>query len=226
MTDAEERQTLSQISRHTTRFGRIATALLVGGAIVLGALWYWQELQDQEMEARLDAIAEMDDVEQIKSDLRAMLPETSDRDLRWRIVKNMGHFKDEQAMPLLVEELDSAGRIRRAAAWAIAEIGPPAADAAKPRLLEVLPKTDERDRAQVVWTLALLGASEASDAILEAFSQGMLQSLEGFDPKIIADVLGPEQLASDKLINHPEESVRVLTAHALAESKDAEVIVP
>lgn len=226
MTDAEERRTLSKISRHTTPFGRIATVLLIGGALVLGGLWYWQERQYEEMEAKLDAIAEMDDVEQIKSDLRAMLPETSEQDLKWRIVKNMGHFKDEQAMPLLIEELDNGGRVRRAAAWAIAQIGPPAADAAKPKLLEVLPKTDERDRAQVVWTLALLRTTEASDAILEAFSQGMLQSLEGFDPKIIADVLGPDQLASDKLINHPEESVRVLTAHALAESRDAEVIDP
>lgn len=228
LTDAEERQTLRKIEQHTTPFGRIVFALMAVGVLVTIGLWYWQHNTTEELQARLDQIGSMQDVNQVKASLRELLPQVPDSndDIKWRIIKNIGHFKDAAAVPLLIKQLDDGGQVRRAAAWALAQIGPPAANAAKAKLLEVLPKTDEKDRSQVVWTLALLHARQASDAILDQFSKGMLQNLDGFDPKVIADVLGPEQLASDKLINHPNESVRVLTAHALAESNDPKAIAP
>jgi HEAT repeat protein len=226
LTDDEERQTLKKIGRHTTPFGRIATVLIVLGGIATAGLYYWQSTASDQRRARLDAIAEIEDDQQRLTELRTLLSEAREKNLKWRIIKNLGHFQDAQAVPDLIEQLDDAGRVRRAAAWSLARIGSPAADAAKPKLLEVLPKTDEKDRAQVVWTLAVLGATEAGDAIVEEFTKGLIQNLEGFDPKVIADVLGPDRLASDDLLNHPEESVRVLTAHALAEANKASAIEP
>jgi HEAT repeat protein len=226
LTDEEERQTLKKINRHTTPFGRIALVLILLGSAGTAGLYYWQSTAADSRRARLDAIAELEDDQQRLVELRTLLSEAREKNLKWRIIKNLGHFQDAESVPALMKELDDAGRVRRAAAWSLSRIGSPAADAAKPKLLEVLPKTDERDRAQVVWTLAVLGVSEASDAIVEQFSTGMLQNLEGFDPKVIANVLGPERLASQDLLEHPEESVRVLTAHALAEAQSAAVIDP
>jgi HEAT repeat protein len=226
LSDEEERQTLRKIGRHTTPFGRIASVLIVLGALLAAGLYYWQSTAYEQRRVRLDNIAEIEDDQQRLAELRTLLEDARETQLRWRIIMNLGHFRDAQAVPLLMKQLDTGGRIRRAAAHALERIGSPAADAAKPKLLEVLPKTDEKDRAQVVWTLAVLGASEASDAIVEQFSKGMLQNLETFDPKVIAKALGTERLTSDALLKHPEESVRVLTVHALAEVNNATVIEP
>ena len=92
--------------------------------------------------------------------------------------------------------------------------------------MAVLPQTDERDRAQVTWTLALLRESQAADAIMEYFTQGRLQSMDGFAPEIIMETLGPERLAGDELMQHDIEAVRVLTAHALAEGHAGDVVEP
>jgi hypothetical protein len=85
--------------------------------------------------------------------------------------------------------LDRAGQVRRAAAWSLARIGLPDAEAAKAKLMEELPDTDERDRAQVVWTLAVLREAASADALLDAFSKGQLSHLDGFSPKVVAEVL-------------------------------------
>jgi HEAT repeat protein len=139
---------------------------------------------------------------------------------------NLGHHRDEAAVPVLIEALDEAGSVRRAAAWALARIGLPAAEAAKPKLLQVLPDTDERDHAQVVWTLAVLREPGVADALLESFSKGELSHLDGFSPKIVAEVLGTERLSSDALLTHTEPSVRQLTANALAEAATPAVVDP
>src|SRR5690606_13043263 len=120
--------------------------------------------------------------------LRGALGEVHDQDVKRRIIMNIGHFRDAQAVPMLIAGLDQAGVIRRDSAWALARIGLPAAAPAKEALLTVLPDTDARDYAQVVWTLAVLREQDAASAILEAFSAGKLQALDGFSANVITDV--------------------------------------
>lgn len=158
--------------------------------------------------------------------LRDELQKSDYDDVQERILRNLGHFEDAEAVPLMIAKLERGGIVRRAAALALAKIGLPAAEPAKQKLLDVLPETDERDRPQVIWALAVLREEAASDAIVEAFSKGFLQNQPGFDPKIITDVLGPQRLASDELLTHEEESVRNLTAQALAEVGSPEVVDP
>jgi HEAT repeat protein len=132
----------------------------------------------------------------------------------------------------MIQALDQAGIVRRSAARALAHIGPPGADSAKPKLLEVLPKTDARDRAQVVWALAVLKEPAAVPDILAEFTSGHLQNLEdldrknAFDPKVIVDVVGPQKLASDELLKHPDKAVRTLVAASLSESATPDAVAP
>jgi HEAT repeat protein len=216
---------VKKINRRTSTFGRIVTVALIVGAVGLGGFAFWTQQRAEEQKQKLEAIGEMPK-EKVPGALRDLLPKLSNPDLKRRALKNLGHYKDEQSIPLLIDHLKHGGKIRRAAAWALAKIGPPKASKAKDELLKVLPKTDSRDRAQVVWTLAVLGEEKAADAILEQFSKGMLQNLDGFDPKVIVDVLGPERLASDALLKHEKESVRRLTAHALGESGSKSALEP
>ncbi len=222
----------SEDSKVTLMRGRgTARGKLVAGAIVLvavgiGVFGYFNHQGTQAEEARLEEINQIADRGEMLAALREALPNTSDRDVRRRIIMNLGHFQDAQAVPLLVKELEEAGVIRRSAAWALARIGLPAAASSTDKLMEVLPETDARDHAQVVWTLAVLQERDAADAIVEAFSQGQLQHLDGFSAKVITDVLGPQRLSSEELINHPRAAVRVLTAHALGELSSADAIEP
>lgn len=208
---------MKQLRRHTTNFGRIATAVFVLGAIALAVMYgsrhkgYETRMQGVEAAGRL-----ANDADMLKA-LRDAYHKTQYDDVKERVLLNLGHFKDKEALPEMIDGLGRRGIVRRAAALAIARIGNPTASAARNKLLEVLPKTDERDRPQVVWALAVLRESAAADAILEQFKKGLLQSQPGFDPKVIADVLGPERLASPEIIGNADVSIRTLAAQALAE---------
>ncbi len=224
--DLSDDEALKKIKQHTTPFGRFAALALVGVAVTFGAFAYLSNQRAAEEEARLEAIGQFEETDQVLSELRKLYQEVEDPEIRFRVVRNLGHYRDPQALDIYIDALQYAGSIRRAAAWALARIDREAAQRARGKLLEVLPKTDERDRAQVVWTLALLGESQAADAILDQFSRGLLQNLDGFDPKVIVEVLGPGRLASEELMGHEQESIRTLTAHALAEAASTEVIDP
>ena len=224
--DLTDDEAIKKIGRHTTPFGRVVGVLILVGVGVLG-YWAYQANQSSEHRSdRLDEIAQMENRSEMLAALRTELGNTDFPDIEQRIIMNLGHFRDTDAVPLLIAKLDEAGVVRRSAAWALGEIGLPAAASAKAKLLEVLPHTDARDHAQVVWTLAKLGASEASDAIVAAVAEGRLQSMDDFDPKVITDVLGPERLGSDELIGNSSEAVRIMVAHALAEGADSSVVAP
>lgn len=217
---------VSMIRGRGTARGKIAAAVVVLLAVGLGVGGYFMRQDTVAEAARIEAIGQIKDRGEMLGALREELQRVDSREVRRRIIMNLGHFRDEQAVPLLIPQLDEAGLIRRSAAWALARIGLPAAAPAKAKLMEVLPKTDARDHAQVVWTLAVLREEKAADAIVEAFSQGQLQHLDGFSAQVITDVLGPQRLSSDALIKHEQAAVRVLTAHALAELSSAEAIEP
>ncbi len=219
-------EAVKKMSSRTSRFGRLAFGGMAIGALAL-VYWGYQRNEAYTHRAdRLDEIGKIDDQAQMLAALRQELQNNPYDDVKQRIILNLGHFQDAEAVPLLARELDRPGVVRRSAARALAEIGLPAAEPAKTKLLAVLPKTDERDHAQVVWALAVLREQNASEQILKAFSDGLLQGLDGFEARVITEALGPSRLGSDVLINHEEESVRVLTAHALAEASSAEVVDP
>ena len=191
--------------------------VLIASVAGVGYVW-WQ--QNQNYEHRWDeyraAQEGATDVADFLRRVRAILPNTQYEEVKIRILQKMGEHRDAESVPIITSQLNSEiATVRAAAARALAAIGSPGADSAKPELLRILPHTDARDRAPIVWALAVLGESAAADAIIEEFSSGRLQGQEGFDPRVISDVLGPERLSSNELLNHNEVSVRVLTAAAL-----------
>lgn len=217
-------EAIKKINKHMSPVTKVVSGLL---ALLIVGIGIGAFVQNQRMEHRMDRVEEigrMTDRNAMLSALRTELTETRYSDVKIRIMRNLGYFRDAQAVPALVAELPTAGPVRREAAHALALIGLPAAESAKQPLLDVLPRTDARDRAQVVWTLAVLREGRAADAIVEMFSQGRLQYLDGFDPKIIVEVIGPDRLKTPALTNHSQAAVRVLTAHALAEVANASVV--
>lgn len=219
-------EAIRQINRRTTPVGRIVTVLVLVGLIVVGYVW-WTSSHAYEARNDWEAAANAAPTEEaMLGVLRDALAQAQYDDVRERILRNLGHFKDAQAVPVITAQLDHAGPVRREAARALARIGSPAADQAKDKLLEVLPKTDLSDHAPVVWALTVLRDARATDAIIDSFTKGQLQEQEGFDPKKVTDVLGPERLASPELLNHPHQAVRLLVALALSEAASPDVVAP
>ena len=227
----DDDQALKQIGRRTGWFGRITALAMVGGALGLGAFYYHRTTVGEEQRAayaRLQgpvsdggAESEADFLEAV----RAMLADgIADNELRSEMITELGEHRDADAVPLLIPMLDTAGLMRADAARALARIGSPAADVAKPDLLRVLPACDERDRTPVVWALAVLNEPAASDAIVDEFALGHLSGQFGFDPRVISTVLGPARLGT--LTEHENAGVRVLVAQALSEIGTTEVIGP
>jgi len=218
-------QALKKIGQRTTTSGKIVSLLMVVGAVGL-AFFYVQ--RSEKYEARMNPILEAGKLEgdAMLGALRTALEQTEYDDVKARAIRNLAHFKDPNAVPAITKELDRPGVVRREAALALAAIGSPAADSAKPKLLEVLPKSDEKDKPQVIWALAVLKEPNASDAIIGEFTSGLLQAQPGFDPKVIADAIGIAKLSAPENTGHKEKSVRALVAMALSEAPGPEVVDP
>ncbi|MEM6960891.1 MAG: HEAT repeat domain-containing protein [Myxococcota bacterium] len=219
-------ETLKKIGRKTTIFGRVSAFLIVGGAIFLGFVG-WEA--SKEYEARMDGFDAIDRAEPpldgpaVLAKLRSILATSSHDDARSRAIKNLGHLRDVDSMPLFIENLARKGPVRRDAAWAIGRIGLPDADVAREALLSQVSSLDARDEAQVLWTLALLEETRAADTILAAFRAGRFSDMDGFDAAVLIRVLGPARLSSEALMTHESDSIRLLTAHALAEASNPSV---
>jgi HEAT repeat protein len=216
-------EALRKIGSRTTVFGRVVGLAMVIGAVVLGYVYFES---NKKFEARMDGLKEAGTLEgeAMNAKLREVLASTSYDDVKVRAIRNIGHFKDKQAVPLLINELGEPGVVRAQAASALAAIGSPDADAAKPALLAALPSCDQTDRSQVVWALAVLKEQGAADAILQEFVKGIWQKRDDFDPKIITDALGVQRLSSPELTGHAEKPVRALVAMALSEAASPAVV--
>ncbi len=222
---------MRKMNRKTSPIGRVVGIAIVGGALGLG---YWAYQQNAAYETRNQALEAAGALqgEAMLDALRTAYANAQHDDVKERILLNLGAFKDAKSVPLMIQALDEPGIVRRAGARALAHIGTPLADQAKPKLLEVLPSTTAVDKAQVVWTLAVLKEQAAVPEILTEFTSGHLQNLEDldgkptFDPKVIVDVVGKQKLASDELLKSPNKSIRALVAQALAEAADASTVDP
>jgi HEAT repeat protein len=213
-----------KIRTRTSWFGRIVGVTLVGGSIGL-AYFAWQ--RNEASEHRWDVYNQAQEAssrDEFLRMLREELPRSTFQDVRIEIMSEFGEHQDAQSVPLLVAALGEPGAIRAQAARSLARIGSPAADAAKPDLMRVLPTCDARDRAAVVWALAVLNEPAAADAIVEEFGAGHLQGQYGFDPRIIVTVLGVSRLAT--MTGHEQVGVRTLVAQALSEAGTTDVIDP
>lgn len=224
-------ETIRKMNRRTSPVGRILGVVIVAGAVGLA---YWAYENSASYETRnvvLDEAGKLEGEARLAA-LRNAFQTSKHEDVKERALLNLGFFKDEKSVPLLIDALDQGGIVRRAAARSLAYIGSPAADAAKPKLLQVLPLTDARDKAQVVWALAVLKEQAAVPDILAEFAAGHLQNLENldktpsFDPKVIIDVVGPQKIASNELLTHQDKSVRTLVAAALSEAATPDAVDP
>jgi HEAT repeat protein len=222
-----DQEALKKIGHHTSKTGRIVSISVVVGVIALTFMYF---KSSDAYEHRMDGFESAKKFEAgsppMLTALRATLESSNYDDVKVRAIRNLGYFKDPESVPVLIKALDIGGIVRRAAALAIAEIGSPTADAAKPKLLEVLPKCDAKDRPQVVWALAVLKERAATDAILTEFVNGLLQGQPGFDTKVIADAVGVQKLSSPNLVGHENKGVRTLVATALSETATADVVAP
>ncbi len=139
---------------------------------------------------------------------------------------NLAWARDEEGLKLIIEKgLGSSDhRVRGQAATALYDYGSPKADAAKPRLLEVLKEADSTDKPQITWALAVLKEASAFDAVLAEYRTGHLgsiQKLDGspaFDPDVLAGMVPLDKLAS--YAGDESESVRQLTATILSRTAD------
>ncbi|HKP57794.1 MAG TPA: HEAT repeat domain-containing protein [Polyangiales bacterium] len=216
-------EALRKIGSRTTTTGKIMAVLMVAGAVLLGYLYIQR---NQAFEARNDGLTEAGKLEgdAMLAKLRDVLATSTYDDVKVRAIKNLGHFKDKQAVPVLTAQLEKPGVVRAQAASALAAIGSPDADSAKPALLAALPTVDEKDRSQVVWALAVLKEQSASDAILSEFVKGIWQKYDDFDPKIITEAIGIQKLSSPELTGHADKPVRALVAMALSEAASPAVV--
>lgn len=224
----DDDQVLKKIGRRTSVFGRVVTLVVIVGGIGLSAAWYVRDQAEQHRMDAYDAAQQLGSREEFLRAIREELPRTEFDDVRQLIMTKMGQHRDAESVPVLIPFLDRPGVIRAHAARALAEIGSPAADSARPALLRILPETDDRDRAPVVWALAVLGEQGAADAILDEFQSGRLQHQRNppFDPRTVVRVVGVARLATPELTGHSSAAVRTLVAQALSEASTPDVIEP
>ena len=86
----------------------------------------------------LDGLSRTEFTEAMYAALRTTLEQAEHDDVKERAIRNLGHFKDQQSVPLLIKNLEKPGIVRRAAALALAEIGLPAAAPAKPSVSDTI----------------------------------------------------------------------------------------
>lgn len=220
-----DEQALRKIGQRTSTSGKIITLLMVGGAV--GLAWFYMQ-SSAKYESRMDPILEAGKLEGdgMLAALRTALEQAEHDDVKARAIRNLAHFKDAASVPLITKHLDQPGLVRREAALALAAIGLPAGAPAKPKLLQVLPSSDAKDKPQVVWALAVLREPAATDAILAQFTTGLLQAQPGFDPKIITEAIGIAKLSTPALTGSSQKPVRALVAMALSEAPSPEVVEP
>ncbi len=222
-----DEEAMRKIGQRTSWTGRILGLLMIGGAVGLGYFYVQRNAAYESRENALDAAGQFEPGSpEMLAKVREALETTSYDDVKVRAIKNLAHFSDAGAVPALIKELANPGVVRAAAASALAKIGSPAADSAKPELVKALTTADERDRPQLVWALAVLKEPSASQAILDEFIKGLLQKQAGFDPKVITEAIGIQKLSSPELTGHDQMPVRALVAMALSEAASPEVVDP
>jgi len=222
-----DEEAMRRIGQRTSWTGRILSLLMIGGAVGLGYFYVQRNAAYEARESVLDAAGQFEPGSpEMLAKVREALESTTYADVKVRAIKNLSHFNDPAAVPLFVRELATPGVVRAQAASALARLGSPVADAAKPELIKALTTADGIDRPQIVWALAVLKEQSVSQAILDEFVKGLLQKQPGFDPKVITEAIGIAKLSSPELTGNAQMPVRALVAMALSEAASPDVVEP
>lgn len=129
--------------------------------------------------------------------------------------------RDAEAATLSAKALARGNhQINGVAAQALAWVGSPSGDVAKPALLEALKKADQSDKPQIVWALVELGEATIFPEALAVYRLGHLSSVErlgggrAFDAERLANLVSRDELS--KLATDESVSVRQLVASMLS----------
>lgn len=140
-------------------------------------------------------------------------------------LKRLAWAGDPAGVDLAIAALkDPEQKIRSQAALALSEYGLPAAEKAKPALLQALKEGGAESKPQIAWALVSLREASAFTDIMALYRLGHLskvQKLNGglaFDPEKIVQLISIDQLAS--MHNDESPAVRQLVATVLSRSAD------
>jgi HEAT repeat protein len=228
-----------QIRRRVSPMGWfvILSVLVIGGGVGYymynSAVIEAREERERE-EGRLDLsriLQQNLSAEQTASQVRAVYGRYQSENVRMAARRILAGVKDPQSVPMLIDGLALEGVGRAQAALGLAEIGLPAAEAAKPRLLDALPRTDpQRDRVEVAWALVVLNEPRAWPTVRELLESGRLQTVTGlnqrriFDPALVARMAGKERLV--ELVSSRNSASKRLAALSLSELATPDLVDP
>lgn len=237
--DDEEVQ---KIRRRITPFGKALIALVLVLLVGVGYFLVKTAREDEAREqARLEGRAALERVlsqtlppEQLASQVRDIYARyRQSPELRMSVRRILARLHDPQSIPIMIEGLRESGRERQQAALALAEIGLPAAAAARDALAEALPHTDPLvDRAEVAWAMVVTNDIRAWDTVVQLLREGKLQQVKNlddpprgiFDAALVARLAGRERLV--QLANEQGPTgvpLRRIAAVSLAEMASPDV---
>ncbi len=146
-------------------------------------------------------------------------------ELKQEAIKQLAWAKDPEGVKLAADLLKSpSAKLQGMAATVLAEYGSPAADSAKPALLEALKTAGEGSKPQIAWALVELGEASAFETIVAMYRVGHLAGVQrlgggnAFDPNKLVSLIPIEKLA--EMSGDESPAVRQLVATVL--SRNAE----
>jgi HEAT repeat protein len=154
-------------------------------------------------------------------------------EIKQEALKQLAWANDPEGVKYAIEALKSPEpKLQGMAATVLAHYGKPAAEGAKPALLEALKTAGEGSKPQIAWALVVLGEAAAFDDILKLYRLGHLSTVQrlgggvAFDPNKIVAMVPLDKIAS--LAGDESPSVRQLVATVLsrnAEPKWTETLI-
>lgn len=146
-------------------------------------------------------------------------------ELKQEAIKQLAWAKDPEGVKLAAEMLKAQSpKLQGMAATVLAHYGSPAADSAKPALLQALKTAGEGSKPQIAWALVVLGEPAAFDEIMNLYRQGHLAGVQrlgggqAFDPQKLVAMVPIDKIA--EMADDESPAVRQLVATVL--SRNAE----
>ncbi len=146
-------------------------------------------------------------------------------EIKQEAIKQLAWARDPEGVALAAGLLKSPEpKLQGMAATALAYYGSPAADTAKPALIEALKTAGPGSKPQIAWALVTLGESSVFEEILTLYRLGHLASVQrlggglAFDPAKIIALVPLERIAS--LAGDESPAVRQLVATVLSRNAD------
>ncbi|MDX2055902.1 MAG: HEAT repeat domain-containing protein [Polyangiaceae bacterium] len=221
--------------------GRFApVAILVGvlavagfaAFMLLGAKQDAKRLTVEESVAQKKAIFVLPKAEQVPKWRVWAASDASDL-LRQEALKQLAWAGDPEGVKLATQALTSPSEpVQALAATALAHYGTPAADSAKPALMQALKTAGPGAKPQVAWALVALREPSSFDEVMKLYRLGHLTQVQrlgggtAFDPNKLVELVSLDKLAS--MAGDESSSVRQLVATVLsanAEPKWTETLI-